>query len=86
VRRLKEARDEAATEIEQLKRAKQAAHLEYEQNLLNEVETHAEDWTRETEKDLQLVKKLGEEKMEHVVGLVVKSVLRVDPQVHKNHL
>lgn len=86
VQRLKDARAEAQTEIEALKRAKQEEYEAFERSLLGGLDECVKEYARETEASLEEVKAVAGEKSPEMVKLLLETVNRVEPCPHPNTL
>jgi V-type H+-transporting ATPase subunit G len=81
---LKDARTDAHQEIEALKRAKQTEYAEYERTVMGSLETTVEEYGRETAVALEEIKRVGEQKNAEVAKILLATVVKVEPQIHRN--
>lgn len=84
MQRLKDARNEAQKEIENLKREKADEYAAYEKNVMAGLETTFEEYAKETTIKLEQVKSTSEQHKEQVVKELLNLVMQVEPAVHPN--
>lgn len=84
VQRLKDARHDAQREIEALKRLKQEEYTLYERSVMGSLDETVAQYGRETATKLEEIKRTGEEKCEEVAKVLLETVLKVEPQMHRN--
>eukprot|EP00833_Pecoramyces_ruminatium_P015799 jgi/Orpsp1_1/1189831/evm.model.d7180000074820.1 len=85
VKRLKDARAEAAKEIEELKAQKNAEFAEYEKTHTGSNEENVAKANLETEKKLREIETDYNNNKEKVVSKLVEVVLNVKPKIHTNY-
>lgn len=84
VEKIKEARSEAASEIEALRAAKQEEFVVYEREILGSLQTGLHQVEQETEIKLEETKRLAKLKQDEVVKLLLCAVTECDPRRHWN--
>ncbi|KAJ3254459.1 H(+)-transporting V1 sector ATPase subunit G [Boothiomyces macroporosus] len=84
VQRLKDARQEAQKEIEDLKKVKNQEFIEYEKKFAGDVGENVKTAEIETQKQIAQITKDFEANKEKVVDLLLKTIGDCKPQVHAN--
>jgi len=85
VKRLKDARAEAAKEIEELKAKKNAEFAEFEKTHSGSTDENAAKANLETEQKLREIETDYNNNKDKVVKQLVDSVLNVKPKIHGNY-
>lgn len=83
---LRDARTEAALEIEAFKRAKQEDFAAFEQSVLGSLDARVDEYARETAVQLEEIDRVANEHRGNVVQLLLTTVTTVQPKMHPNAL
>ncbi|PJF19723.1 V-type ATPase, G subunit [Paramicrosporidium saccamoebae] len=83
-RQCTDARADAHHEIEALKRSKQTEYTEYERTVMGSLEATVEEYGRETAVALEEIKRVGEQKSAEAAKVLLATVIKVEPQIHRN--
>lgn len=82
--RLRDARTEAALEIEALKRSKQEDFAAFESSVLGSLDARVEEYARETAAELGEIERVASVHRNKVVQLLLATVTAVQPTMHRN--
>lgn len=86
MQRLKDARNEAESEIEALKAAKKQEYLSFEQSIVTVLDESVKEQATRTEEELKRTEEMAARNREAVLRLLVEKVLDVQPALHPNAL
>lgn len=84
MQRLKDARTEAAAEIEELKATKKRDYEAFDKSISSGIEDSCKEQERLTAGELEKAREMAERNQEVVLKLLVEKVLSVEPALHPN--